>query len=166
MTLKSLIHDDSAVNIVIGHILNLVLIIIVTGGITGVFYMYADSSSQQSMRIGFTDLGSQIARDITNMYIISTNSKNVNLAIKHEIPLTIGGRGYDIKIKNAGGGGSGNGGVASVEITDGSFFGNRVSTNINSIDIGINASGVVYSGSGEINIRMIKNNTGVWLYIK
>lgn len=165
MTLKSLIRDDNAVNIVIGHILNLILIMIVTGGITGAFYIYADSSSQQSMRTGFTDLGSQIARDITNMYIISANSKNVNLTIKRDIPLTIGGRGYDVKIKNARNGG-GSGSVASVEITDESFFGNRVSTNINSIDIGINASGIVYSGSGEINIRMIKNNTGVWLHIK
>lgn len=165
MTLKSFMLDDSAVNIVIGHILNLVLIMAVTGGITGAFYMYADSSSQQSMRTGFTDLGSQIARDITNMYIISTNSKNVNLTIKRDIPLMMGGRGYDVKIKNARSG-SGNGNIASVEITDGSFFGNRVSTNINSIDVGINASGVVYSGSGEINIRMIKNNTGVWLHIK
>jgi hypothetical protein len=153
---RSFIYDDSAVNIEIGYILNLIVLLIVTGSITGAFYLRADDSSQEAMRIGFTDLGSQIARDITNMYLMSPHSSNINMNITRSIPLTIGGKGYSIELKNAS-----HNGLASVVVKEGGFFGTEISTKLNSIDSNVEANGTVYSGSGEININMIENETGV-----
>jgi hypothetical protein len=159
----SLIHDDDAVNVVTGYVLNLIVLLIFTGGVTGVFYLYEDSSSQQTMRTGFTDLGSQIARDITNMYLTTENSpNNISLNVKRDIPLTIGGKGYRIELKN---GTQNSNSTASVNIGEGTS-GYPVETMINAIDSTTNASGIVYSGSGELNITMMKNNSGVWVWLK
>lgn len=159
----SLIDDDEAVNVVTGYVLNLIVLLIFTGGVTGVFYLYEDSSSQQTMRTGFTDLGSQIARDITNMYLTSENSpNNISLNVKRDIPLKIGGKGYRIELKN---GTQNSNSTASVNIVEGTS-GYPVVTMINAIDTSTNASGIVYSGSGELNITMIKNVSGVWVWLK
>lgn len=155
-------QNDNATSVVIGHLLNLVIVITFTGGMAGVFYLYADSSSQQSMHTGAADLGSQIARDITNMYITSSNSKNISMTIKRDIPITLGGRGYSVELKDAKKANS----VASIEISDGSLLGYKIVTPLNSIDIGVNTSGSAYSGSGEINIITIKNDSGTWIWIK
>ncbi len=162
--LHSLIHDDDAVNVVTGYVLNLIVLLIFTGGVTGVFYLYEDSSSQQTMRTGFTDLGSQIARDITNMYLTSENSPNYNiiLNVKRDIPLTIGGKGYRIELKN---GMQNSNSTASVDIGEGTS-GYPVVTMLNAIDPNTDASGIVYSGSGELNITMMKNDSGVWVWLK
>ncbi len=160
--MRSILHDDSAVNIEIGYILNFLVLMIFAGAIVGPFYLASDSSAKQSMRIGYTDLGSEIARDITNMYLSSAHLENeFNFSMKRSIPLTIGGRGYSIELKNAQ-----SGGMASVEIAEGGLFGSRVNTALNSIDSGVNASGLVQSGSGELNIWMVKNGTGAWIWIK
>ena len=157
---RSFIDNEEAVSIGIGYVLSLIVLLIFTGGITGAFYQFADSSSIKSMRIGSTDLGSQIARDITNMYITSEDSSNqVTLNVTREIPLTLGGRGYSIQLKNS----SEPGGMASIDIKDGSFFSNSISTTTNSIntkEVNISRSKVVYSGSGTIHIRMRKINAG------
>ncbi len=161
---RSLILDANAVNIVSGYIFNLIVLLIFTGGITGVFYLYEDSSSQQTMRTGFADLGSQIARDITNMYLTTENSpSNISLNITRDIPLTIGGRGYRIELKNST---QNSNSTASVDIGEGTS-GYPVVTMLNAIDSSTNTSGIVYSGSGELNIMMTKNDTGaVWVGIK
>lgn len=155
---RSFIYNEEAVNIEISYVLSLIVLLIFTGSIAGVFYQYADSSSINSMRIGFTDLGSQIARDITNMYLASEDSSNqITLNVTHEIPLTIGGRGYSIQLKNSSAAG------VSIDIRDGSFFSNSIITILNSIDtkeVNISRSKVVYSGSGTIHIRMKKINEG------
>jgi hypothetical protein len=157
----SLIQNEDAVNIEIGYILNLVVLMIFTGIIITTFYLYADSSSEQAMRAGFTDLGSVIARDITNMYLTSAYSKDiVTLNVTRNIPLTIGGKGYRIELKNAS-----KDRFASIDIIESGFSGYRVSTTLNSINDPVNAIGVVYSGSGEINIRFKKNESR-WLWIK
>ncbi len=157
----SLIQNEDAVTIEIGYILNLVILIIFTGSIITAFYLYADSSSEQAMRVGFTDLGSVIARDISNMYLTSAHSKNiVTLNVTRNIPLTIGGKGYRIELKNAT-----KDRLASIDIIESGFRGYRISTTLNSINDPINAFGVVYSGSGEINIRF-KANESRWLWIK
>jgi hypothetical protein len=159
---NSLIHDDDAVNIVLGYLLNLIVLLIFTGGVTGVFYLYEDSSSEQTMRTGFTDLGSQIARDITNMYLTSENSpNNISLNVKRDIPLTIGGKGYRIELKNAS---QNSNSTASVNIEEGTS-GYPVVTMLNAIDSTTNASGTVYSGSGELNITMIKDVSGVQVWL-
>lgn len=161
MSLESFVDDENAVSIVIGHVLSLVIVMLTVGSIVAVFYLYVDSSSQQSMRIGATDLGSQIARDITNMHIISINSKNISLMVRRDIPLTLGGRGYRINLKNA----TGNG-TASIEITDAGFFGQKADTKLSSINASIDVSGIVYSGHGEMNIIVTKNSTGdtrIWI---
>ncbi len=158
--LRSLIQNEDAVNIEIGYILNLVVLMIFTGGITTAFYLYEDSSSQQATRAGFTDLGSVIARDITNMYLTSENSKDiVTLNVTRNIPLTIGGKGYKIVLNPAT-----QNSLASVDIIESGFSGYRVSTTLNSINDPVNAIGVIYSGSGEINIRFKKNESR-WLWI-
>ncbi len=159
--LRLFINDENAASVVTGHMLNLVILTIISGSIVGGFYLYTDSSSQQSMSIGFTDLGSQIARDITNMRIISENSNNISLNVKRDIPLTLGGRGYSIMIKDAK-----NNGTASIEITDGDFFGHNTSISLDSINDNIDIGGIVYSGFGEIDIVLTKNDTGairVWI---
>ena len=53
--------------------------------------------------------------------------------------------------------------MASVNIEGGNY---EVITILNSIDTNVNAKGLVYSGSGEMNIKMIKNNSGAWLWIE
>ena len=157
----SFIQNDEAVSIEIGYILNLVVLMIFTGSIITAFYLYADSSSEKAMRVGFTDLGSVIARDITNMYLTSEYSQNnVSLNVTRNIPLTIGGKGYRIELKNAA-----HDHFASIDIIESGFNGYRVSTTLNSINYPMNASGVVYSGSGEINIRF-KKNESKWLWIR
>ena len=157
----SLIQNEDAVSIQISYILSLLVLIIFTGSITSVFYLYADSSSEQAMRAGFTDLGSVIARDITNMYITSEYSQNnVTLNVTRNIPLTIGGKGYMIKLNNAT-----PGHFASIDIIESGFNGYTVSTTLNSINVPVNAiSEGVYSGSGEINIRFKKNESR-WIWI-
>lgn len=164
--LRSLIRDDNAVNIEIGYILNLVVLMIVTGTIAGAFYLRAEDSSQRAMRAGFADLGSEIARDITNMYLASEYSDNINLTVTHDIPLTIGGKGYSIELKNAG---STPDHIASVNINETGSPEYEIITWIDSIDSSSNVNvicsgtngAVVYSGSGEIKINMTKKNTGV-----
>jgi len=124
------------------------------------FYSYADSSSEQAMRAGFTDLGSVIARDITNMYLASAYSNDiVTLNVTRDIPLTIGGKGYKIELKNATKDHS-----ASIDIVESGFTGYRVSTTLSSIHDPVNTRGIVYSGSGAINIRFKKNESR-WLWI-
>lgn len=151
--MRAFIPDENAVNIQIGYILNLIVLMIVTGSITSAFYLYTDASSEQAMRAGYTDLGSQIARDITNMYLISENSQgNVSLNVTRNIPLTLGGKGYRITLTDAT-----NDSMASIDISEGSFSGYKTSTTLNSIKNPGNTNGVVYSGSGEINIRLAKN---------
>jgi len=161
---RSLIYNDDAVNVVTGYVLNLIILLIFTGGVTGAFYLYEDSSSQQTMRTGFTDLGSQVARDITNMYLTSENSpkNNIILNVKRDIPLTIGGRGYRIELKNAS---QNSNSTTSVNIGEGTS-GYPVVTMLNAIDSTTNASGIVYSGSGELNIMMMKNDSGVWVWLE
>ena len=159
--MRSFISDENAVNIQIGYIMNLIVLMIVTGSITTSFYLYTESSSEQAMRISYTDLGSQIARDITNMYLLSENSRgNVSLNVTRNIPLTLGGKGYRIELKNA----TANG-MASIDISEGSFSGYRISTTINSIKNPGFAGGIVYSGSGEIDIILEKNSGTVSLRI-
>jgi hypothetical protein len=156
----SLIQNEDAVSIQIGYIISLVILIIFTGGIVTTFYLYSDSSSEKAMRAGFTDLGSVIARDITNMYLTSENSKDiVTLNVTRDIPLTIGGKGYRIELNNAT-----QDRLASIDIIESGFSGYRISTTLNSINYPMNTSGVVYSGSGEINIRF-KRNESRWLLI-
>jgi hypothetical protein len=156
----SLIKNEDAVSIQIGYIISLLVLIIFTGGIITTFYLYADSSSEQAARAGFTDLGSVIARDITNMYLTSAHSQeNVSINVTRNIPLTIGGKGYRIELKNAT-----KDRLASIDIIESGFTGCRVSTTLNSINDPVNATGVVYSGSGEINIRF-KKNENRWLWI-
>lgn len=159
--LTSFINDENAVSVITGHMLNLVILTTISVSIIGAFYLYVDYSSQQSMSIGFTDIGTQVARDITNMQIISGDSNNISLNVRRDIPLTFGGRGYNIRIKDAG-----DNGTASVEIRDGSFFNHNISIGLDSINTNVNMSGVVYSGSGKINISMTKNDTGavrIWI---
>lgn len=155
------IRDENAVNIVTGHILTFVVLMVITGSIVGFFYLKVEDSSRQAMRTEFTDLGSQIARDITNAYITSEHSSNINVDIKKDIPLKIGGKGYRIILNNAT-----SERKAYIGIAEGGSSDYEIMTMINSISSGINASGIVYSGSGEINIRVIKNNSGVWIWIK
>jgi hypothetical protein len=156
----SLIKNEDAVSIQIGYIISLLVLIIFTGGIITTFYLYADSSSEQAARAGFTDLGSVIARDITNMYLTSAHSQeNVSINVTRNIPLTIGGKGYRIELINAT-----KDRLASIDIIESGFTGCRVSTTLNSINDPVNATGVVYSGSGEINIRFEKNESR-WLWI-
>ena len=151
--MRAFIPDEDAMNIQIGYILNLIVLMIVTGIITSAFYLYTDTSSEKAMRIGYTDLGSQIARDITNMYLTSENSQgNVTLNITRNIPLTLGGKGYRIELKNAT-----QDSMASIDIHEGSFSGYKISTTLNSIKDPGNTGGVVYSGSGEINIKLMKD---------
>jgi hypothetical protein len=156
----SLIQNEDAVSIQIGYIISLLVLIIFTGGITTAFYLYADSSSEKAIRAGFTDLGSVIARDITNMYLTSEYSQtNVSLNVTRNIPLTIGGKGYRIELINAT-----QDHFASIDIIESGFTGCRVSTTLNSINDPVNATGVVYSGSGELKIRFKKNESR-WLWI-
>ncbi len=160
---RSFIQEDDAVNIVISYVLNLLVLMIFTGGIVAAFYSYSDSSSQQATRTGFTDLGSEIARDITNMYLVSTYPKDneINLTVTRNIPLTIGGKGYRIELNNAS-----KDGMASIDIIESGFGSYRISTTLNSINYPVRANGVVYSGSGEIKIRLTKNSSETILWIK
>ncbi len=156
---RKFIRDDNAVNIELGYILNLLLIMIFMASFTGAFYVRAEHSSQQAMYTEFSELGSEISRDITNMYITSAHSpNNITIYMERDIPLTLGGKGYSIILKNAT-----SEGMASVNIEGGNY---EVITMLNSIDTHVNATGLVYSGSGEMNIKMIKNNSGAWLWIE
>lgn len=164
MTLEkyhNFIEDEDAVNIITGHILTLTVLVIITGSIVGSFYLKVEDSSRQAMRTEFTDLGSQIARDITNAYITSEHSSNININIKRDIPLKIGGKGYRITLNNAT-----SGRKAYVGIAEGSSSDYEIMTMISSISSDINASGIVHSGSGEVNMRIIKNNSGAWIWIR
>ncbi len=159
----SLIRNEDAVSIEIGYILNLVVLMIFTGSIITAFYLYADSSSEKAMRVGFTDLGSVIARDITNMYLTSAYSRDaVTLNVTRNIPLTIGGKGYMIELKSAS-----QTSLASINIKESGFNGYTVSTTLNSINITDpdRAKGVVYSGSGELKITLERSNgeTSLWI---
>lgn len=156
---RKFIDDDNAVNIELGYILNLLLVMIFMASFTGAFYVRAEHSSQQAMYTEFSELGSEIGRDITNMYITSAHSpNNITIYMERDIPLTLGGKGYSIILKNAT-----SEGMASVNIEGGNY---EVITMLNSIDTHVNATGLVYSGSGEMNIKMIKNNSGAWLWIE
>ncbi len=156
---RKFIRDDNAVNIELGYILNLLLVMIFMASFTGAFYVRAEHSSQQAMYTEFSELGSEISRDITNMYITSAHSpNNITIYMERDIPLTLGGKGYSIILKNAT-----SEGMASVNIEGGNY---EVITMLNSIDTHVNATGLVYSGSGEMNIKMIKNNSGAWLWIE
>lgn len=154
MSLKSFPQDDNAVTIEIGYILNLVVLTIVTGTIAGTFYLRSEDVSHQAMRMGFTDLGSEIARDVTNMYLISESSQNISLNVVRNIPLAMGGKSYRIKLTNTTP-------IATIDI-GGDVYGYNVTTTLNSIDSGVVVcSNTVYSGSGEITINMTRNN-GNW----
>lgn len=165
MANKNFLQNDDAVNVVTGQILNLVILLLITGSIVGVFYLKTEDSSHRAMRVGYTDLGSQIARDITNSHITaehSSNPPNISINIVRNIPITMGGKGYKIDLSTTQRNTQRN--MATVNITDGNFSGNEVDTIINSVDID-NISGVVYSNSGKININLIKNNSGEWIWI-
>ena len=160
----SLFRDDNGVSVVIGHILNLMVLIIITGTITGAFFLFTDSSAKQSIRAGYTDMGSEIARDITNIHISNLNfEKNTTLVMERTIPLTIGGRGYSIELRNAA---YNPDGLASIVIKEPGFSGYEVSTKLNLIDTHFTASGVVFSGSGILKLFVIKNQSGEWIEIK
>ncbi len=160
----SFFRNDNAVNVVIGYILNLIVLIIITGTITGAFFLFVDSSAKQSMRAGYTDMGSEIARDITNVHLSNSNfNGNTTLLMERPIPLTIGGRGYSIELRN---GSSNPDGLASVVIKESGFLGYKVFTKLNLIDADVNISGEVYSGSGLLNLTVIKNQSGEWIRIK
>lgn len=161
--MKNFVRNDSATSIIMGHMINFAILVAITGSIAGVFYLKTEDSSRQAMRIEFTDLGSQIARDVSNMHLISDSgySSNISIYIKREIPLTIGGKGYRIALNNAT-----SNDTAYIDIIEGSLSGYAITTPINSIDSKINANGIVYSGSGEINIVLTKNNSGEWVWIK
>ena len=73
------------------------------------------------------------------------------------IPLTIGGKGYRIELKNAT-----QDHFASIDIVESGFYGYRVSTMLNSINHPMSTSGAVYSGSGEMKINF-KKNEGLWI---
>ncbi len=168
MARPSFIRDENAVNIEIGYILNLFILMVFTGGIVAAFHLYADASSQKSIRAGFADLGSQIARDITNMYLASTQSQgNFSSNVTREIPLTIGGSGYSICLENAS-----QNSMASIDIKEDGFFSYTASTTLNSIEFNPNitidsgecsTNNRIYSGSGTLNIRMERNNSGITL---
>ncbi|MCE8423559.1 MAG: hypothetical protein J5U19_07620 [Candidatus Methanoperedens sp.] len=162
--MPSFISDENAVNIQIGYILNLIVLMIITGIIIGSFYLYTEASSEKAMSAGFTDLGNQIARDITNMYFISENSKgHVTITSTHNIPLAMGGNSYVIKLNNAS-----DDRMASVDISKDSFAEYNISTTLNSIGkpVYIYTNRSVYSSSGEITIRMDKNSNGWSLWIE
>ncbi len=158
------LQNDSAINVVLGHLLNFTILIIITGGIIGAFYLREEDSSNQAMRIEFTDLGNQIARDVSNTYIIMTHSdrNEIDLNIKRNIPLVIGGRGYNIELKDAN---STNDKMISANIKEEGMSGYLVVTKINSVGP-VNIGGIVHSGSGEINITAHKNNSGIWIWLK
>jgi len=150
--LRSLIKNENAVSIQIGYVLNLLVLMIFTGGIITAFYLYADTSSRQTARAGFADLGSEIARDIMNMYLISSSSKdNVSLNVTRNIPLTIGGKGYSIKLNNAL-----QNNLASINIDQSGFYGYTASITLNSINAPVSASGVVYRWFGGIKYKVKK----------
>jgi len=160
----SFFNDDTAVNVVIGSVLNLMVLMIITATITGAFFNFADSSAEESMRAGFSELGSEIARDITNIDISNSNfESNSTLVIERPIPLTIGGSGYTIELRNAD---INSDGLASVVIKETGFIGDEVSTTINSIDAGVSVSGKTYSSSGIMNLTVVKNQTRQWFRIK
>lgn len=158
------LQNDNAVNVVLGQIFNFTILIIITGGIIGAFYLREEDSSNQAMQSAFTDLGNQIARDISNTYIIMTHSDSneIDLDIKRNIPLTIGGRGYSIELKDAN---STNDKMASVNIKEEGISEYQVLTKINSVGP-VNIGGIVHSGSGEINVTAHKNNSGIWIWLK
>ena len=168
----SFFRDENAVNIEIGYIFNLFILMVFTGGIVAAFNLYADSSSQKSVRAGFADLGNQIARDVTNMYLASTQSQNnFSLNVTRDIPLTIGGSGYSICLENAS-----QNSMALIDIKEEGFFAYSASTTLNSIEFNTNLTAGrgecskpenrVYSGSGTLNIRMQKNYAGTLIWIE
>lgn len=155
------IRDGNAVNVITGHILTFAVLMIITGSIIGFFYLRAEDSSRQTTRLEFTDIGSQIARDITNAYITSEHSSDIDINIKKDIPLTIGGKGYRITLNNMTSEND-----AYIGILEGDSSNYEIITKINAINSDTNVGGIVYSGSGEINIRVIKNNSGVLIWIR
>ena len=160
--MRSFISDENAVNIQLGYILNLIVLLIITGIIIGSFYLYTEDSSEKAMSASSTDLGNQIAREISNMYFISENSKrNVTLTSTRNIPITMGGKAYMIQLINAS-----DGRMASVDIINDNFADYNISTTLNAIGKSVKASGKVYSGSGELDIIMCKNSSGRWLWIQ
>jgi hypothetical protein len=160
--MRSLISDEKAVSIQIGNLLNLMVLLIITGIVTSAFYLYTEEASKKALSESSTELGNQIARDITNMYLISRNSKgNVSLDLTRDIPLTLGGKSYLIELKNAK-----DERMASIDINEVTFSDYGVSTTLNSIDKNVSANGTVYSGSGKMNILLIKNSSGAGLWIK
>lgn len=157
--LRKFISNENAVNIELGYILNLLLLMIFTASFTGAFYLRAEHSSQQALYTEFTDLGSEIARDMTNMYITCEHAPyNITIYMERDIPLTLGGKGYSIILKDAT-----PESMASVNIKGGKY---EICTMLNTIDTNVKAEGIVYSGSGEMNIKMTKNNSGTWLWIE
>ena len=163
--MRSFISDENAVNIQIGYVLNLIVLLIITGIIVGSFYLHTEDSSEKAMSVSFTDLGNQIAREITNMYFLSENSKgNINITSTRNIPLTMGGNAYVITLNNAS-----DDRMASVDISKDRFAEYNISTTLNSVGkpvyIDPNRSNV-YSSSGEITIKMDKNSNGRWLWIE
>lgn len=156
---RKFISNENAVNIELGYVLNLLLLMIFTASFTGAFYLRAEHSSQQALYTEFTDLGSEIARDMTNMYITCEHTdNNISIYMERDIPLTLGGKGYSIILNDAT-----PESMASVNIKGGKY---EISTMLNTIDTHVNATGAVYSGSGEMNIKMTKNNSGTWLWIE
>ncbi len=157
---RQILRDEKATTIELGYILNLVVLMIFTSSIIGAFYVRADASSQHSQRAEFTDLGNEIARDITNIYLTSLRSSDNNLSviIKREIPLTIGGKGYAIELEKAT---SDN--MAYVVLKEGNYKSIAI---LNSIDTHVNLTGIVYSGSGEMTIKMTKNSAGTLIWIE
>jgi hypothetical protein len=158
---RKFMRDENAVNIELGYILNLIVIMIFIASFTGAFYLRADASSQQAQRAEFTDMGSEIARDITNMYLSSAHSSNYNnisFTMTRDIPLTLGGKGYIIELED-----SNSYGMASVILKEGSY---EIGSRLNAIDTQVKTDGIVYSGSGEITITMKKNSTETWVWIK
>lgn len=167
--MRSFIGDENAVNIQIGYVLNMIVLMIISSIIISSFYFYTEDSSEKAMSAGFTDLGNQIARDITNMYFVTENSKgNVNITSTRNIPLTMGGEGYVIKLHNAS-----DERMASVDISKDGYAEYNISTTLNSISNSIDKPvyfdpnrSSAYSSKGEISVRMNNTGSGRWLWIE
>ncbi len=102
------------------------------------------------------------------MYLTSENSDNITINVTRSVPLTIGGKGYVIKLLPPSPSNNGNE-TASIDIGAG-VYGYDITTPLNSIDSDSNVfvdpnNCTVYSGSGEININMNKNNGNLSLCI-
>ncbi len=153
MPVKEFSRDGNAVTTVLGYIMNIVVLSIVAGTIAGAFYLRSEDVSHQAMQMGYTDLGSEIAREITNMYMVSESSQNIGINVTRSIPLTIGGKSYHVALINTTP-------MASIDI-GGDVYGYNVTTTLNSISNVSVCSNTVYSGKGQITINMTRNN-GSW----